>query len=201
MWLYHRVMSPNNADGMANSVDPDQTAPPLGAVWSGSTLFAQAYLSENFGSLRYMLDFSSLVNSLQQDCLENSWAERVMWSCALPVFGASSDQSCLSDRNVHSSNQAVRTLLCVMIFLKSMSHTTTNQQNDLCTQQRLRSAWASAQSDQSSLCAHWVAKVPMLLHANSEDQYLIEDSDQTGQMPRLIWVFAAILLVLSCCGS
>ena len=37
MWLHHRVMSPNNADGMANSVDPDQTAP-LGAVWSGSAL-------------------------------------------------------------------------------------------------------------------------------------------------------------------
>ena len=51
MWLYHRVMSPNDADGMANSVDPDQTAP-LGPVWSGSALFAQAYLSENFGSLR-----------------------------------------------------------------------------------------------------------------------------------------------------
>ena len=31
MWLYHRVMSPNDAAGMANSVDPDQTAP-LGAV-------------------------------------------------------------------------------------------------------------------------------------------------------------------------
>ena len=28
-----------------------------------------------------------------------------------------------------------------------------NQQNDLCTQQRRRSAWASAQSDQSSLCS------------------------------------------------
>ena len=26
MWLYHRVMSPNDADGMANSVDPNQTA-------------------------------------------------------------------------------------------------------------------------------------------------------------------------------
>ena len=52
MRLYHRVMSPNDADGMANSVDPDQTAP-LGAVWSGSALFAQAYLSENSGSLRY----------------------------------------------------------------------------------------------------------------------------------------------------
>ena len=50
MWLYHRVMSLNDADGMTNSVDPDQTAP-LGAVWSGSTLFAQAYLSENLGSL------------------------------------------------------------------------------------------------------------------------------------------------------
>ena len=54
MWLYHRVMGPNDADGMANSVDPDQTAP-LGAVWSGSALFAQAYLSENLGSLRYYL--------------------------------------------------------------------------------------------------------------------------------------------------
>ena len=47
-------MSPNDADGMANSVDPDQTAP-VGAVWSGSALFAQAYLSENLGSLRYVL--------------------------------------------------------------------------------------------------------------------------------------------------
>ena len=36
---------------MANSVDPDQTAP-LGAVWSGSALFAQTYLSENLGSLK-----------------------------------------------------------------------------------------------------------------------------------------------------
>ena len=54
MWLYHRVMSPNDADGMANSVDPDQTAP-LGAVWSGSALFAKACLSENLGSLRYVL--------------------------------------------------------------------------------------------------------------------------------------------------
>ena len=53
MWLYHRVMSPNDADGMANSVDPDQTAP-LGTVWSGSALFAQANLSENLGSLRYI---------------------------------------------------------------------------------------------------------------------------------------------------
>ena len=36
-------MLPKDADGMANSVDPDQTAP-LGAVWSWSALFAQTYL-------------------------------------------------------------------------------------------------------------------------------------------------------------
>ena len=52
MWLYHRVMSPNDADGMANSVDPDQTAP---RVCSGSALFAQTCLSENLGILRYMI--------------------------------------------------------------------------------------------------------------------------------------------------
>ena len=51
MWLYHWVMSPNDADGMANSADTDQAAP-LEAVWSGSALFAQAYLSENLGSLQ-----------------------------------------------------------------------------------------------------------------------------------------------------
>ena len=45
-------MSPNDADGMANSVHPDQSAPP-GAVWSGFALFVQAYLSENLGFLRY----------------------------------------------------------------------------------------------------------------------------------------------------
>ena len=41
-------MCPNDADGMANSVDPDQTAP-LGADRSGSTLFAKTYLSKNLG--------------------------------------------------------------------------------------------------------------------------------------------------------
>ena len=51
MWLYNRVMSPVDAGGMANSVDPDQTTP-LGAVWSGSALFAQTCLSENLGKLR-----------------------------------------------------------------------------------------------------------------------------------------------------
>ena len=41
----------NNAGGMANSVDPDQTACE-GAFWLGSTLFAQTFgldLSVNYG--------------------------------------------------------------------------------------------------------------------------------------------------------
>ena len=48
-------MHPKDAEGIANSVDPDQMTAPLGAgaVWSGSALFALAYLSENLGSLRY----------------------------------------------------------------------------------------------------------------------------------------------------
>ena len=49
-----------------------------------------------------------------------------------------------------------------------------------------------------SLCAQWVAKDPSFLHADSED------SDQTGRMPRLIWVFGRrtlILLFFSCRGS
>ena len=71
MWLYHRVMSPNDADGMANSVDPDQTAP-LGAVWSGSALFAQAYLSENLGSLRYTLQVG-------QNFIVHHWFHKNDW--------------------------------------------------------------------------------------------------------------------------
>ena len=59
-----------------------------------------------------------------------------------------------------------------------------NQQNGMCAQHRLRSAWASVQSDQSSLCAQWVAKDLNFFHADSKD------SDQTGRMPRLIGVFA-----------
>ena len=42
-------MQPKDADRMTNSVDTDQV---LGTVWFGSKLFAQAYLSENLGSLR-----------------------------------------------------------------------------------------------------------------------------------------------------
>ena len=41
-FTYHRVMLQKDADGMANSVDPE--------VWSGSVLFAKTCLSENRGA-------------------------------------------------------------------------------------------------------------------------------------------------------
>ena len=77
-----------------------------------------------------------------------------------------------------------------ILFEDYMSRDMTKPIKLVCTQ---RSLWS-----ESSLCAQWVAKDPSFLHGDSED------SDQTGQMPRLIWVFAgrtAILLVLSCRGS
>ena len=57
----------------------------------------------------------------------------------------------------------------------------------------IRPVWS-----ESLLCTQWVAKDPSFLHVDSEG------SDQTGRMPRLIWVFAGCtvtLLVLSCRGS
>ena len=49
----------------------------------------------------------------------------------------------------------------------------------------------STQSDQSSLCAQWVAKDSIFLHADSED------SDRNGRMLGA----DTSLLVLSRCGS
>ena len=45
VWRNIALMHPKDADGMANSVDPDQTASSE-AVWSWSALFAETYLSQ-----------------------------------------------------------------------------------------------------------------------------------------------------------
>ena len=58
-----------------------------------------------------------------------------------------------------------------------------NQQNDLCTQQRLKSSWASAQSDQSLRCLHEETLGPQLLIECTVKPV------QTEQMPRLLCVF------------
>ena len=43
-------MYPKDAEGIANSADPDQTVPQV-AVWAGFALFSQTCLSENLGTL------------------------------------------------------------------------------------------------------------------------------------------------------
>ena len=73
-----------------------------------------------------------------------------------------------------------------------------NQQNECAPSEDLISLGIHPVWSESSLCTQWVAKDPSFLHADSED------SDQTGRMPRLIWVFAVrtvTLLVLPCHGS
>ena len=61
-WFSLRVIHPKDAEGISNSVDPNQT--PLGAVWSGTALFAQICLSENLGTLRYRCVFFYKSSSL-----------------------------------------------------------------------------------------------------------------------------------------
>ena len=70
IWLiliFHRVMCLNYADRMANSVDPDQTAP-LGAVWSGSTLFAQ--VSTQFAQELSVRKFMNITVNYDFVCVE-----------------------------------------------------------------------------------------------------------------------------------
>ena len=59
-----------------------------------------------------------------------------------------------------------------------------NQQNGLCPKWRLRSAWASAQSDQNLRCPHEETLGPYL------PIECTVKTDQTGRMFRLMWVFA-----------
>ena len=79
------------------------------------------------------------------------------------------------------------------IYIIEPRHDKTNKVTVRPAKTQIRPVWS-----EPSLCAQWVPKDPSFLHADSED------SDQTGWMPRLIWVFAGrtvILLVLSWGGS
>ena len=70
----------------------------------------------------------------------------------------------------------------------------------LCAQRRLRSAWVSAQSDQSSPCAQWVAKDPSFLHADRTAKALNRLGGCPGCSESSLGAHA-ILLVLSWGGS
>ena len=65
-------MHPKDADRMANSVDIDQMATaPLGAVWSGSTLFAHVCLPENWVIKVFSIFCSSVLVQLIKPNTEN----------------------------------------------------------------------------------------------------------------------------------
>ena len=101
------------------------------------------------------------------------------------------------DQNYMNTWTFVRGFRGIILHSNEPRHDKTNKMNVRPATTRIslgiRPVWS-----ESSLCAQWVAKDPSFLHADSED------SDQTGRMPKLIWVFVGrteILLVLSCRGS
>ena len=66
--LHHWVLRAEDVDGTANSVDPDQTAP-LAAIWSGTSVFTQACLSDN----RIITAFCFFFNVCSLICNIYSW--------------------------------------------------------------------------------------------------------------------------------
>ena len=79
-----------------------------------------------------------------------------------------------------------------------MSRDMTKPTKWVCAQRRLRSAWASALSDQSLHCSHEESFGPELPIKRTAK------TDQTERVPRLILVLARrtrVLFVLSCRGS
>ena len=63
-------MHPKDAEGIANSIDPDQTA--------GSALFAQTCLFENLGKLRYIrYAYELLLSDLHRKPNTVNWASKV----------------------------------------------------------------------------------------------------------------------------
>ena len=85
--------------------------------------------------------------------------------------------------------------IAFIVLLKAKQNVTFEPQHDKTNKMSVHQAKAQISlgirpvRSESSLCAQWVAKDPKFLHADSED------SDQTGRMPRLIWVFAGHTLI------
>ena len=162
-------MHPKDAEGIANSVDPDQTAPP-GAVWSWSALFAQTCLSENFGSLRYCKihkyliirkfaviivkfiqgdrrvmhpnDAEGIANSVDPDQTAPEQSDLGLHCLPRPICLKTWDHY----RNCNFSKFIDRSGLLLLWILNEPGHEKTSYV--ISEQQRRRSACACAQSDQ-----------------------------------------------------
>ena len=78
-----KILCQKDANGIANSEDPDQTAP-LGAVRSGSAFFANTYPPKNLGSLRYL-----------NMTIEASWRQCQQYNlCAQPPISTRTSTEC-----------------------------------------------------------------------------------------------------------
>ena len=97
--------------------------------------------------------------------------------------------------NKFSLNKLVQSFNYTMTFLFEPPNDKTNKMT-VCPAKTQISLGIRPVWSEPLLCTQWVAKDPSFLHANSKD------SDQTGRMPRLIWVFAGhIAILLSWGGS
>ena len=121
-------------------------------------------------------------NSLTGDILHNNSSDSFQFC-----------RACLSRRDKGikrsaRSSQSTCLLAFTLAFESIISHewvaSRQNHQNGMFAQRRLRSAWASAQSALSLRCPHEESLGPELPTERTAK------TDQTGWMPRLIWVFA-----------
>ena len=133
----------------------------------------------------------------QSECLSatNICGQNTLLTCNFIFMQHNSHSDMVESLNLKNLNLKTCKLINIRLDL---SHNMTKPTKWLCAQRRLRSAWASAQSDQSlrhpleETLGPWL---PIECTAKT---------DQAGWMPRLIWVFAGctvILLVLSCRGT
>ena len=129
-----------------DSAAPDQLASSE-ANWSGSALFAKT---------GHVVFSKRRVKRL---FLLNLWIE-VFHTCPDVWYWSFSISSWPTWVTLRSRSWIKKNIL---------SQPTTKQQNGMFTQRRLRSAWASTQSDQSLLWAQWIAPDPSYLHMDSED--------------------------------
>ena len=116
--------------------------------------------------------------SCQNDILTFYWLH---WPCFI-VHGQGEKRVSVVNTCIYKTEKhAVRILQWAKHSKNMPPHDKTNKMTNrpAKTQISLGPVWS-----ESSLCAQWVAKNSSFLHADSED------SEQTGRMPRLIWVFA-----------
>ena len=96
------------------------------------------------------------------------------------------------DRTLRTGNWNEYQFLSIISYLSHIVLTLFEPRHDKTNKMSVCPVWS-----EPSLCAQWLANIQAFFMRTAK-------TDQTGQMPRLIWVFAgrtAILLVLSCRSS